>query len=143
MPLYLTRKVETSIRDHAEGAYPNECCGFLLGRYDPQGIKKEVKEILPMVNQRVDSSKNRFLISPEDTLRAEKEAIRRGYEIVGYYHSHPDHPARPSEYDLRHTPWPGYSSVIVHSSQKGIGDMTSWVLKEDRSAMDQEELIIE
>ncbi|OGX06456.1 MAG: hypothetical protein A3G87_00890 [Omnitrophica bacterium RIFCSPLOWO2_12_FULL_50_11] len=142
MPLYLTTQTEQLIRHHAETAYPNECCGFLLGKYNPGGVKKDVREIFQMTNQRADSPQNRFLISPEETLRAEKEAVRRGLEIVGYYHSHPDHPARPSEYDFHHTPWPGYSSIIVQSFQKGTGELTSWILREDRSTMDQEDLII-
>ena len=142
MPVYLKNNIEEAIRRHATDTYPNECCGFLLGKM-PAPDKREVSEILPMENQRLDSPQNRFSISPEDSLRAEKAAAKKGLGVVGYYHSHPDHPARPSQYDIDHTPWPGVSSIIVNSTETGTGDLTSWVLREDRKSMDSEEVVVE
>jgi proteasome lid subunit RPN8/RPN11 len=141
MPVYLKNNTEQLIREHAGNTYPDECCGFLLGEITDTG-EREVTEILPMEKQRRDSSHNRFLISPEDSLRAERHAIKQGSGVVGYYHSHPDHPAKPSQYDVEHTPWPGVSSIIVNSTKAGTGDLTSWVLTEDRSAMDPEEVVV-
>jgi proteasome lid subunit RPN8/RPN11 len=131
--------------------YPNECCGILLGK--AKGVEKEVHEVVPLKNLRLDSARaqellplespgreserNRFLIDPLEQLRVEKSARARNLDVLGYYHSHPDHPARPSEYDREHA-WPWYSYIIV-SVQKGEPkDMTSWVLSDDRSRFDSE-----
>jgi proteasome lid subunit RPN8/RPN11 len=83
--------------------------------------------------------RRRFLIGPDEYRRAERHASDTGLEIVGFYHSHPDHPARPSQYDLDHA-WPFFSYVIVSVREGVSGDMTSWRLREDRSAFDQEDL---
>jgi proteasome lid subunit RPN8/RPN11 len=92
-----------------------------------------------MQNSREDSPERRYLIAPEDMLDAEKEARRLGIDIIGVYHSHPDHPARPSEFDREHA-FPWYSYVIV-SVQKGEPEnLTAWVLKDDRSSFDHEDL---
>lgn len=140
-----------SIHSHAEREYPNECCGMLLGRAD--GAAKEVSEAVPLKNLRLDSAraqellpledpgreseKNRFLIDPLEQLRVEREARKRGLDVVGYYHSHPDHPARPSNYDREHA-WPWYSYVILSVECGKAAEMTSWVLSEDRSQFDPE-----
>lgn len=140
-----------SIHSHAEREYPNECCGMLLGRAD--GAAKEVSEAVPLNNLRLDSAraqellpledpgreseKNRFLIDPLEQLRVEREARKRGLDVVGYYHSHPDHPARPSNYDREHA-WPWYSYVILSVECGKAAEMTSWVLSEDRSQFDPE-----
>ncbi len=153
MPLRLTSKRLDSIRAHGIRDYPNECCGILFGRAD--GRAKEVVEVVPMSNVRHDprraqevlpleqpgreSERNRFLIDPMEQLKAEKEARKRGLDVVGYYHSHPDHPARPSEYDRVHA-WPWYSYVIVSVERGEPKALTSWVLSEDRSRFDEETL---
>jgi proteasome lid subunit RPN8/RPN11 len=140
-----------SIHSHGEREYPNECCGMLLGRAD--GDSKEVLEVVPLRNLRHDSvraqellplddpgresEKNRFLIDPLDQLRVEKDAIARGLEVLGYYHSHPDHPARPSNYDREHA-WPWYSYIILSVERGRADEMTSWVLSEDRARFDPE-----
>jgi proteasome lid subunit RPN8/RPN11 len=140
-----------SIRRHGAREYPNECCGIMLGAAN--GDRKEVREIVPLANLRHDptraqevlpldepgreSERNRFLIDPLEQLKVEKDARARGLEVLGYYHSHPDHPARPSNYDRDHA-WPWYSYVIVSVERGEPKALTSWVLAEDRSRFDEE-----
>lgn len=143
------------IRQHGARDYPSECCGILLGKAD--GDQKVVTETVPLPNLRHDPSraqellplddlgreteKNRFLIDPLDQLRVEKDARQRGLDVLGYYHSHPDHPARPSNYDRDHA-WPWYSYVIIAVEQGAPKDLTSWMLAEDRSAFGEEPVTI-
>ena len=92
-----------------------------------------------MENTQENSPRNRYLIHPETMLEAEKDARGRGVDIVGIYHSHPDHPARPSEFDREHAfPWYSYIVVSVHGGSRR--DLTSWTLREDRSGFDAEEM---
>jgi proteasome lid subunit RPN8/RPN11 len=100
-----------------------------------------ISSILPLRNARDDSPRNRFLILPEDFLQGEQEARRRGADIIGFYHSHPDHPARPSEYDREHA-WPWYSYLILRVEQGTPREMTGWLLTEDRTRFVPEELTI-
>ncbi len=123
------------IRAHGQADYPHECCGVLLGK-EVNG-RKHVSEARPLPNARADSPRNRFLITPEDWLASEKYAREKGLEILGFYHSHPDHPARPSEYDREHA-WPWLSYVILSVEQGRPGDLASWVLAEDRTSFDRE-----
>ena len=137
MTLSISSALLDRIREHGRTAYPLECCGLLLGRAEPEG--KSVLDLRQMQNSREDSPERRYLIAPEDMLDAEKEARRLGIDIIGVYHSHPDHPARPSEFDREHA-FPWYSYVIV-SVQKGEPEnLTAWVLKDDRSTFDPEDL---
>jgi proteasome lid subunit RPN8/RPN11 len=153
MAIELKNKQLESIRLHGAKEYPNECCGMLLGHAD--GEFKEVLEVVPLRNLRHDSArahellplddpgreseKNRFLIDPLEQLRVEREARERSLDVLGYYHSHPDHPARPSNYDRDHA-WPWYSYVIVSIERGEAAEMTSWVLSEDRSHFEPEPL---
>ena len=115
--------------------YPHECCGALLGRDGDAG--REVIDLLPLANRRDDSPRNRFEVTPDDVRLAEKTAREKQIELIGWYHSHPDAPARPSEFDRDHA-WPWYSYIIV-SVQKGEPrDTTSWRLQDDRAAYDPE-----
>ena len=140
-----------AIHRHTVGEYPNECCGALLGRAD--GTSKQVAEVAPLSNLRHDaarageliplkepgreSERNRYLIDPREQIRVEKDARARGLSVLGYYHSHPDHPASPSEYDREHA-WPWYSYVIVSVEAGTVRDTRSWVLADDRSRFDAE-----
>jgi proteasome lid subunit RPN8/RPN11 len=92
-------------------------------------------------NSRADSRHKRYLISPRDFFEAEKEARKAGLDVIGVYHSHPDHPARPSEFDREHA-FPWYSYIIVSVAQGEPRDLTSWTLREDRSAFDHEDVVI-
>jgi proteasome lid subunit RPN8/RPN11 len=117
-----------AVRAHGEEAYPYECCGFLLGRGEDGG--KRVVRVLRADNERSDSAENRYLISPEAYLRAERKAAQAGLDIVGFYHSHPEAEARPSEFDRAHA-LPGCSYLIVSVKGGRARDLSSWVLSED------------
>ena len=128
------------IRAHGVKDYPYECCGLLLGRYGAEG--KVVSETYPISNAREESAKrNRFLIEPEELMRGERFAREHKLEVVGFYHSHPDSPAVPSQYDLEHA-WPTYSYIIVSTSAERAGDLFSWEQEPDRSKFNQEEIRI-
>jgi proteasome lid subunit RPN8/RPN11 len=122
--------VAAEIRAHGAETYPHECCGALVGR---DGV---VSEIYRLPNTTEEGPRRRFLVRPADYRAAEKRASERGAELLGFYHSHPDHPARPSQYDLDHA-WPFFAYVIVSVQQGVATDMTLWWLKGDRSAFDQ------
>jgi proteasome lid subunit RPN8/RPN11 len=133
MGLELKPHVDAAIRAHGAEIYPNECCGALIGR---DGI---VSDTFALPNTTEEGPRTRFLVRPQDYQAAERRAGDVGAELLGFYHSHPDHPARPSQYDLDHA-WPCFSYVIVSVREGVSGDMTSWRLREDRSVFDQEDL---
>ena len=135
--LLLERRLEQGIRDHGAKDYPHECCGAMLGT--DGGADREVRELFPLINRRDDSPRNRFSITPEDFRAAERAAAERGLGLLGWYHSHPDHPARPSEFDREHA-WPWYSYVIVSVDAGTPKDLTSWRLEDDRSKFLPEEV---
>jgi proteasome lid subunit RPN8/RPN11 len=127
-----------AIDRHGEQTYPEECCGFLIGQ--ASGDRTVVERLLPVANERQDSRHNRYVINPETVLAAHTEARAAGADVVGYYHSHPDHPSKPSDFDREHA-WPGLSYLIV-SVQKGrAADARSWRLADDRDQFDEEEII--
>lgn len=136
--LALTPQHLEAIRAHGAETYPHECCGFILGVTE-NGTRRAA-ELLRAENERTDSANNRYLISPEAYLRAERAAERSGREIVGFYHSHPDAEARPSEFDRAHA-LPGCSYVIVSVRRGQAGDLNSWVLSEDYSVFEAEDIV--
>jgi proteasome lid subunit RPN8/RPN11 len=126
------------IRQHGVRDYPYECCGLMLGRFEADA--KVVEETYPISNAREESAKrNRFLIEPAELMRGERYARSKELEVVGFYHSHPDSPARPSQYDLEHA-WPTYSYIIVSTSEGHTGDLFSWEQEPDRSKFNPEEI---
>jgi proteasome lid subunit RPN8/RPN11 len=126
------------IRQHGRTAYPEECCGVMLGRIDRASGRTEVVRLVAQENQREDEHRhNRYLIPPEAVLRADREARTAGLEIVGYYHSHPDHPSRPSDFDRDHA-WPDQSYLIVAVAGGQPATAQSWRLRDDRSAFEEE-----
>ncbi len=128
------------LRRHGESDYPHECCGLMLGSFAADGAKV-VDEIYPISNAREETAKrNRFLITPDELMRGEKHARERKRDIVGVYHSHPDHPAVPSQFDLDHA-WPVWSYVIVSVREGSAQDLLSWELRGDRSGFDSEPLM--
>jgi len=138
MAVVLSKDQEQAIARHGEETFPNECCGFMLGRID--GEKRTVVELLRVDNEREEENQyNRFLITPETYMRGDKTARAKGLDVIGFYHSHPNAPARPSQYDLDHA-WPVYSYIIVSIQDGASADMTSWLLKDDRSAFAPEEI---
>jgi proteasome lid subunit RPN8/RPN11 len=133
MALALDEGVGEAIRRHGAETYPNECCGALIGR------DGQVTATFALPNTTEEGPRRRFLVRPDDYRQAEKQARGAGGDLLGFYHSHPDHPARPSQYDLDHA-WPFFSYIIVSVRAGAPEDMTSWRLREDRSAFDQEDL---
>jgi proteasome lid subunit RPN8/RPN11 len=128
------------IRRHGESDYPHECCGLLIGSFDASG-HKVADEIFPISNAREEAARpNRFLIAPEDLMRGEKYARMSRRDVVGFYHSHPDHPAVPSSFDLEHA-WPVYSYIIVSVRDGRAEDLFSYELRSDRSRFDAEDLL--
>jgi proteasome lid subunit RPN8/RPN11 len=146
--LWISGHLAEKIRAHGAETYPHECCGALLGR-DAGGVRgsdpakypltpeREILALYPLVNRRDDSPRNRFSVSSEDVLSAEKEGREHGLDVVGWYHSHPDHPARPSAYDRDHA-WPWYSYIIVSVQNGAPREMTSWRLNDDRQEFSPE-----
>jgi len=131
---------EHEIRGHGERDYPYECCGLLFGRFAGNGVKV-CYEIYPISNAREEEAKrNRFLIRPEELMRGEKEAAGKSLDVVGFYHSHPDHPAVPSQYDLEHA-WPLYSYIVVAIDSGRAEDLRSWEMQTDRSRFNEEEIL--
>ena len=130
----------TEMREHAQRDYPFECCGLMLGRF-AEG-RKVVVQTYPISNAREEEAKrNRFLIRPEELLRGEKYARENGFEVVGFYHSHPDDRAVPSQYDLEHA-WPTYSYVVVSVEKGQAVDLRSWEMESDRSRFNEEGIVI-
>ena len=130
MTLRLSDALVEEIRRAGERAYPAECCGLLAGH---PGEVKEVSRLVPMTNRRTDDP-HRYLISPDDLRRVEAELRLSGLEVLGSYHSHPDHPAVPSAFDTEHA-WPWYSYIILQVDRGRAAELTSWVLDDDRSVM--------
>ena len=138
--LWMSAHLAEEIRAHGAETYPHECCGALLGRDSEAthpNVAREVLALFPLVNRRDDSPRNRFSVTAEDVLYADKAAEQQGLEVIGWYHSHPDHPARPSQYDQDHA-WPWYSYVIVSVQDGSPKEMTSWRLDDDREAFSPE-----
>ena len=128
------------VRRHVEAGYPNEQCGILVGRLEDGGVRvgatREARNLV------TDRAADRYEIDPRDQLVAERELCADGSIVLGYYHSHPDHPARPSETDARFA-WPGYVYVIVSVEMGAAMAATAWTLRESEPRFDQVPLEIE
>ena len=133
--LTLMPGADRAIRRHGRETYPYECCGALIGG------RGRVVEALALPNAADEQARRRFRIRPADYLAAERRAGELGAGLLGIYHSHPDHPARPSRYDLEHA-WPGFAYVIVAVERGEPAAMTAWRLREDRSAFDEEAVAV-
>jgi proteasome lid subunit RPN8/RPN11 len=127
----LSKQLLHQIHLHLESGYPNEACGVMLGK---GGV---VTEIVSAENERTDSARNRYLIDPLAYLKIERGADKRGLDVLGIYHSHPDVAAWPSQFDLDHA-WPNFSYLIVSVVKGKAVESNSWRLRADRSAFDQE-----
>jgi proteasome lid subunit RPN8/RPN11 len=141
MTLQVPNQLYTQITAHLQAAYPNEGAGLLLGAANGEG--KKVTAVKPFANK-FDSGEqyHRYLISAEDMLDGEMEAERLGLDVVGVFHSHPDHPAQASEYDREYAlPW--YSCLIVSVQHGAADDSRSWVLADDRTTFNEERVTIE
>jgi proteasome lid subunit RPN8/RPN11 len=132
----IEKEVLEQIRSHGEAAYPEEGAGLLLGSF--QAGNKVITAILPLENSREESARhNRYLLSPADYLRGEEEAERLGLEVLGIFHSHPDHPDQPSDFD-REWAMPWFSYIITRVDQGRATSSRSWLLAEDRSSFLEE-----
>ena len=138
--IYLTEEHKKAIEAHGEATYPNECGGMILGLFDKEK-DKTVVELLPMENSSQQDQKNRVLILPKDVLRAERYARSNKLDVIGYYHSHPEDVAVPSQYDLDHA-LPVWSYIIVSVLQGKAANLRSWVMEDDRSKFNEESLEI-
>jgi len=130
--LWIAEPELVALRRHAGRIYPNECCGALLGP-----APGRVTRAFPLDNTFPDQQRRRFLVGPEEYRRAEVRAGDMGLQLLGFYHSHPDHPAEPSQFDLDHA-WPNLSYLIVSVRQGQPKEARSWRLKIDRSAFEEE-----
>jgi proteasome lid subunit RPN8/RPN11 len=135
----LSQKILAQIHAHGEHVYPEEGAGFLIGS---DGSHRQVEKIFPLSNAREGSARqNRYLITPEDYIQAELEAGRLRLNLIGVFHSHPDHPNRPSEFD-REWAQPFFSYIITRVESGKAIESRSWRLVEDRSKFVEEELQI-
>ena len=136
MSLKITNELIERINKHIEAAYPGEGAGFLLG------TDGDVNEVLPLENAREEEARhNRFLLTPEDYLKAEMKAMELGVDLIGVFHSHPDCPNVPSEYD-REWAQPFFSYIISRVDQGKTVSHRSWKLLEDRTKYEEEEIEI-
>jgi proteasome lid subunit RPN8/RPN11 len=131
------------IRRHAEREYPHECCGLLIGRIEDEGRTREVEETYPVENSFAEGERHhRMSIPPLEYARAERRYSARRLGVVGNYHSHPDHAAEPSRFDLENlAPWTTMSYIIVSVLEGKAEDLRSWELAADRSRFTEEALV--
>jgi proteasome lid subunit RPN8/RPN11 len=140
-PLVLTTEQHRRIETEGVAAYPNECCGIIYGRdISDNGVVRRVVDELEPVHNGFEAGEqyHRFLITPDTLLKAEKKCSG-GRMVLGFYHSHPDHPARPSEYDREHA-WPFYSYVIVAIEKRQPKAMTCWLLDDQTEQFKPQEI---
>jgi len=134
----ISEKIIDDINTHAERDYPHECGGMLIGRFE--NGHKTVFETFPLANAREEKDRHdRVLILPTDVLRAERHARDSGLDVVGYYHSHPDDTAIPSQYDLDHA-LPVWSYIIASVRRGNAVDLRSWQMENDRSRFSEEHI---
>ena len=134
-----TEAVLESIRRHGTDAYPEEGCGFLLGTVTDDG-ENRVTAIRRAVNRQSEWRTRRYQLTADDYREADEAAREQGLDVVGIYHSHPDHPARPSETDLEEATFPGYTYVIVSVHDGTPKSLTAWTLAPDRSQFHREDI---
>lgn len=134
--LELSNKTKKSMQKHAEGTYPYECCGFFYGS---NGDVREVVEAKEVNNSKEGDQRRRFEVSPLDYMKAERYALESGQDLLGIYHSHPDHPAIPSEHDLKQAV-PFFSYIILAVKKGVLEETTSWQLN-DENKFEQEQIL--
>jgi proteasome lid subunit RPN8/RPN11 len=132
------------IKRHAGDDYPQECCGLLIGRIEDEGQTRVVVETYPVANSwgEKDTLHRRMMITPRDYMQAERRFAKEGLGVVGNYHSHPEHPAIPSQFDLENlAPWPTMSYMVISVSKENGAEVRSWELEADRSRFNEEEIL--
>jgi proteasome lid subunit RPN8/RPN11 len=137
--------IDLAVRAHARiselgaAAYPDEGCGVLIGRFAGQRV--EVVDATSGTNLNTARSRDRYLLDPADIVRADREARERRLDVVGFWHSHPDHPARPSQFDTDHA-WMDYVYVIVNTTTDGAGDLNGFTLADEGGPFEQLPLMV-
>jgi len=136
----MSKKIVDEIEYHAEQTYPEECCGMILG-FNENGIHA-IKEVIRIDNKQDENRRRRFLITPEQYRQAEQLARKWKMELLGFYHSHPDHPAAPSDFDTDHAlPW--FTYIIASISNGKAASMTAWLLNEERTQFIERIIVVE
>jgi proteasome lid subunit RPN8/RPN11 len=138
--LALAKRLTKDIREHAEEGYPNEVCGFLVGTTGPGAEDRAVTRIRRAPNTFDGSRRTRFNIHPRELMAVDDELEGSDQKVLGFYHSHPDYPAAPSQYDQEHA-WPWYSYIVVSVLEGEARHVTSWRLRGDRSTFDEETVV--
>ncbi len=138
--IHIRKELLEEMQGHARQEYPRECCGAMIGSHGPS--RKEVLAVLPLDNRRHGTAAlKRFLVTADDHRRVERQATERGLNVLGFYHSHPDHEASPSDFDRDHAlPW--YAHVIVGVADGNEANVTCWTLSADRSRFVQEPITV-
>ncbi len=140
MTLYLPDGLLTKIRMHGEKLYPEEGAGLLLGTVE--GDKRQVRDCMPLPNSFENSRRNRYLIAPQQMLTGEQTAESMGLDVVGVFHSHPDHPADPSSFDLQWAlPWYSYLITTIEGGRARV--TRSWRLSNNRTHFTEESVVIQ
>ena len=138
MTLVLTEAQVAAIQAHAKETFPEECCGFLIG---PSAEPRTVYEVRRAANVVETNRERRYVIDPRETLKVEASLHDSGREILGFYHSHPNHPAEPSEFDRGHA-WPWYSYLILSIVDRRPSDLRAWTLDGDSGTFEPEGLTV-
>jgi proteasome lid subunit RPN8/RPN11 len=137
--VWLTITADARIRELGTTAYPDEGCGVLVGRF--AGARVEVVDVTSGTNLNTDRSRDRYLLDPDDIVRADRDARARGLDVVGFWHSHPDHPAHPSQFDTDHA-WVDYVYVIVNTTADGAGDLNGFTLADEGAPFERLPLVV-
>lgn len=139
--LKMDQEIYEKMLNHVKLSYPHECCGVLVGNIDPNGVKDAV-EARPIKNLNQERARDRYNMDPVGLIQVEKEAAQSGREIVGIYHSHPDHPSRPSKTDLEYA-WPIYSYIIIAIAKGSENEAKCWCLNDNGSEFLEEEFVLQ
>ena len=141
MPIELPKTEVAKIQMHGEKTFPFECCGLLIGKISNDEIRSVLKtQSVENINKK--NPERRYNINPLDFIKIEAEADTHGLQIIGIYHSHPNHPARPSKFDLE-LAWPNFSYIVISIQNRHADQMTSWRLDESRTKFVEEEIRFE
>jgi proteasome lid subunit RPN8/RPN11 len=137
--IQITEEEIEKIREHGRDTYPDECCGVIIGKYKDE--RPVITETRRMTNTNAGNPTRRYNIDPLELMKLEDELDNTGLTMLGIYHSHPDHPAKPSKFDLDHA-WPNLSYIVLSVERGEARVLTSWRLKRDLQDFDEEEIII-
>ncbi len=146
MTICIARKILNEIHAHAQATYPEECCGLLIAKGGDDAVggtnsKKAITESIRMNNVYEGPKHDRYNIDPLELLKIDRAMSQKGLTIAGIYHSHPDHPASLSRFDLEHS-FPWYSYMVISVPKGRAGDTRSWIPREDHRSVSQEEIEI-